>query len=132
MFLLTAVGIAVAGDNEAGWRIAHAFCGFLALILLWQLCRLSIPGASRLHFMLVALVALSPQMLMYFRASRYYAFSTLCFLATIYAYLKWWDSRKNAWLIALGAVLDDRVFEPLCHWRCCSTIIGRLPPILSP
>ena len=105
MLLLTAVGIAVAGDNEVGWRIAHAFCGFLALVLLWQLCRLSIPRASRLHFMLVALVALSPQMLMFFRASRYYAFSTLSFLATIYAYLKWWDSRKNGWLIALGTAL---------------------------
>ena len=105
MFLLTAVGIAVAGDNEVGWRIAHAFCGFLALILLWKLCRLATPGASRLHFILVALVALSPQMLMFFRASRYYAFSTLCFLATIYAYLKWRNSRKNAWLIALGAAL---------------------------
>ena len=104
MFLLTAAGIAVAGDNEVGYRITHAFCGFVSLVLLWILCKRTIPGKPRLHFMVVALVALSPQMLMFFRASRYFAFSTLSFLAAIYAYSRWWDSRQDRWLVALGVI----------------------------
>ena len=104
MFLLTAAGIAVAGDNEVGHRITHAFCGFVSLVLLWILCKRIIPGTPRLHFMVVALVALSPQMLMFFRASRYFAFSTLSFLAAIYAYSRWWDSRQDRWLVALGVI----------------------------
>ena len=104
MFLLTAAGIAVAGDNEVGYRITHAFCGFVSLVLLWILCKRTIPGTPRLHFMVVALVALSPQVLMFFRASRYFAFSTLSFLAAIYAYSRWWDSRQDRWLVALGVI----------------------------
>ena len=104
MFALTAAGIAIAGDNEVGYRIAHAFCGLLAVFLLWALLRFKLPNATRLHFMIVALVSLSPQLLMYFRASRYYAFSVLAMLASLYAYERWWVRRETCWLVTLAVV----------------------------
>ena len=104
MFLLTAAGIAVAGENEVGFRIAHAFCGLLALGLLWALCRRVMPNAPRLHFLIVTFAALSPQLLMYFRASRYYAFSVLAMLLSIYAYERWRERKNDWWLLALALV----------------------------
>ena len=104
MFALTAAGIAVVGDNETGYRVAHAVCGLLTVCLLWALVRLKLPDATRLHFLIVAFVALSPQLLMYFRASRYYAFSILAMVASIYAYERWWSRRDGRWLLGLATV----------------------------
>ena len=102
MFFLTAAGIAVAGENAVGFRLSHAFCGLLALGLLWSICRRTMPHASRLHFLIVSFAALSPQLLMYFRASRYYAFSVLAMLLSIYAYARWRERKNDWWLILLG------------------------------
>ena len=102
MFLLTAAGIAVAGDGEVGYRIPHAICGLLALGVLWALCRRVLPNAPRLQFLIVTFAALSPQLLMYFRASRYYAFSVLAMLLSIYAYERWRERKNDCWLFVLA------------------------------
>ena len=53
MFLPTSAGIAFAGENEVGIRIAHAFGRLLAMGLLWALCRRVMPNAARLHCLMV-------------------------------------------------------------------------------
>lgn len=104
MFLVTAAGIAIAGDNEIGFRVSHAFCGLLALGLLWALCRRMLANSPRLQFLVVTFAALSPQLLMYFRASRYYAFSILAMLLSIYAYERWRERKSDFWLVVLAVV----------------------------
>lgn len=104
MFILTAVGIAVAGDDAVGYRIMHALCGLLSLGVIWALLRRLVPESPRFHFFAMAMIALSPQLLMYFRASRYFAFSVLAMAASVYAYERWWEHRERRWLIALSAI----------------------------
>ena len=106
--LASAAGIFVFGDNELGIRFPHALLGFLSAVLFWMLLQLHFPNRPRLRLIALAVVALSPLMILYARQGRYYAdalfFTLLCF----YCYQRFWRGGHVGWLagMALAAVLN--------------------------
>ena len=111
MYVLNAVGFAVFGFNEIGARVMHALVGILSLGLFWLLLRQHVPNHPRLLCFLFLFVAWSPQLLLYFRQSRYYAFMVLGVVAGFYLYERYWRTRNNLWLAALTLVATLSFFN---------------------
>ena len=104
MYVLNAAGMAVFGVNETGARIMPALIGILSLGLLYLLLRQHLADHPRLIFFSLLLAAWSPQLLLYFRQSRYYAFMACGVIAAFYLYECWWRSGKTGYLGALALV----------------------------
>ena len=111
MYALNAAGFALFGVNETGARIMHALIGILALALLYLLLRRHIANQPRLVFFLFLFAAWSPQLLLYFRQSRYYAFMVLGVIAGFYLYERYWQSRNAVWIALLTPVLALSFFN---------------------
>ena len=103
-YVLNAAGMAVFGVNETGARIMPALFGILSLGLLYLLLRQHLAEHPRLIFFCLLFAAWSPQLLLYFRQSRYYAFMACSLIAAFYCYERWWRSGKTADLCALTLV----------------------------
>ena len=103
-YLFNAAGMAVFGVNETGARIVPALTGLLSLVLLYLLLRQHLREHPRLIFFSLLLAAWSPQLLLYFRQSRYYAAMACGVIAAFYLYERWWQSGKIRHLAALTLV----------------------------
>ena len=103
-YLFNAAGMAVFGVNETGARIVPALVGILSLVLLHLLLRQHLGEHPRLIFFSLLLAAWSPQLLLYFRQSRYYAFMACGLIAAFYLYERWWQTGKTRHLAALTLV----------------------------
>ena len=103
-YVFNAVGMAVFGVNETGARIVPALLGILSLGLLWLLLRQHLGQQPRLILFCLLFAAWSPQLLLYFRQSRYFAFMALALIAAFYLYERWWRSGGAGWLVALTLV----------------------------
>ena len=103
-YVLNAAGMAVFGVNETGARIMPALIGILSLGLLHLLLRQHLAGRPRLILFCVVLAAWSPQLLLYFRQSRYFAFMAFAVIAVFYLYERWWRSGRGIDLAALTLV----------------------------
>ena len=110
-FLLSAAGFAVAGVNEIGARLPHALVGILALIMFYLLLRHTLPMQPRLVFILFTFTALSAQMLMFFRQSRYYAAMVLLFILMFYLYERYWRTKNPLFLVALSLATAAMFFN---------------------
>ena len=80
-YVFNAAGMAVFGVNETGARIVPALLGLLSLVLLYLLLRQHLGSHPRLVLFSLLLAAWSPQLLLYFRQSRYFAFLTCAVIA---------------------------------------------------
>ena len=103
-YLFNAAGMAVFGVNETGARIVPALIGILSLWLLYLLLRQHLASHPRLVLFSLLLAACSPQLLLYFRQSRYYAFMACGVIAAFYLYERWWRTGKTRHLAALTLV----------------------------
>ena len=103
-YVLNAAGMAVFGVNETGARIVPALLGILSLGLLYLLLRQHLGQQPRLILFCLLFAAWSPQLLLYFRQSRYFAFMALSVIAAFYLYERWWRSGGAGWLVALTLV----------------------------
>ncbi len=103
-YAFNAAGMAVFGVNETGARIAPAMLGILSLVLLYLLLRQHLGSHPRLILFSLLLAAWSPQLLLYFRQSRYYAFMACGLIAAFYLYERWWRSGGVLRLAALSVV----------------------------
>ncbi len=101
MYAVNAASFALFGVNETSARIAPALFGVLSLVLLYLLLRQHLRHHPRLILLCVLFAAWSPQLLLYFRQSRYYAFMALALIAAFCLYEAWWRSGR-AW--ALGGL----------------------------
>ena len=104
MYVLDAAGLAVFGVNETGARIMPALIGILSLAFLYLLLREHLARCPRLIFFILLFAAWSPQLLLYFRQSRYYAFMAFGVIAAFCLYERWWRTGKTGNLAALTAV----------------------------
>ena len=93
-----------SGVNETGARIVPALLGILSLGLLWLLLRQHLGQHPRLVLFCLLFAAWSPQLLLYFRQSRYFAFMALSLIAAFYLYERWWRSGNAGYLVALTLV----------------------------
>ena len=91
-YVLNAAGMAVFGVNETGARIVHALIGILTLGLLYLLLRQHLAQHPRLILFCLLFAVWSPQLLLYFRQSRYFAFMACALIAAFYLYERWWRS----------------------------------------
>ena len=103
-YVLNAAGMAVFGVNESGARIMPALIGILALGLLYLLLRQHLAQHPRLIFFCLLFAAWSPQLLLYFRQSRYFAFMACGVIAAFYCYERWWRGGRTRDLVALTLV----------------------------
>ena len=103
-YVLNAAGMAVFGVNETGARIMHALIGILTLGLLYLLLQQHLARHPRLILCCLLFAAWSPQLLLYFRQSRYFAFMACGVIAAFYLYERWWRSGKAGYLVALTLV----------------------------
>ena len=103
-YLFNAAGMAVFGVNETGARIVPALLGIVSLGLLWLLLRQHLAEQPRLILFCLLFAAWSPQLLLYFRQSRYFAFMALAVIAAFYLYECWWRSGNAGYLAALTLV----------------------------
>ena len=104
MYLVNALGFALFGVNETAARIMPALIGILSLALFYLLLRQHLAQCPRLIWFSLLLAAWSPQLLLFFRQSRYYAGIACGLIAAFYLYERWWRTRKAAHLAALTAV----------------------------
>ena len=103
-YVFNAAGMAVFGVNETGARIVPALLGVVSLGLLYLLLREHLEHQPRLILFCLLFAAWSPQLLLYFRQSRYFAFMALSVIAAFYLYERWWRSGRAGWLVALTLV----------------------------
>ena len=101
MYAVNAASFALFGVSETSARIVPALFGILSLVLLYLLLRRPLRRHPRLVLFCMLLTAWSPQLLLYFRQSRYYAFMALALVAAFSLYEAWWRSGR-AW--ALGGL----------------------------
>lgn len=101
MYAVNAGSFAVLGVSETSARIMPALFGIGSLVLLFLLLRQHLNGHPRLVFFCLLFAAWSPQLLLYFRQSRYYAFMALALIAAFYLYEVWWRSGRA---LALGGL----------------------------
>ena len=101
MYVANAGSFALFGVNETSARIMPALFGIASLVLLYLLLRQHLSDRPRLVFFCLLLAAWSPQLLLYFRQSRYFAFMALALIAAFYLYELWW---RNGRLWALGGL----------------------------
>ena len=104
MYVINAAGFSLFGVSETGARIVPALIGILSLSFLYLLLRQHLGNSSRLILFAFLLAAWSPQLLLYFRQSRYYAFMAFAVIAGFYLYERYWRTRKPAYLVALTLV----------------------------
>ncbi|MDE0030620.1 MAG: glycosyltransferase family 39 protein [Deltaproteobacteria bacterium] len=104
MYVLNAAGFAMFGINETGARVVHALMGIVALGVFFLLLRQHLPNHPRPRLLVFAFVALSPQLLLYFRQSRYYSVMVLTLVLVFYLYERYWRSRHPAYLAAVTVV----------------------------
>ena len=110
-YLLNAAGFAVAGVNEIGARLPHALAGLLALLVFYLLLRHTLPAQPRLVFILFCFSALSAQLLMFFRQSRYYAAMVLLLILLLYLYERYWRTKNPLFLAALSLATAAMFFN---------------------
>ena len=103
-YVFNAAGMTVFGVNETGARIVPALIGILSLGLLYLLLRQHLARHPRLILFILLFAAWSPQLLLYFRQSRYYAFMACGVIAAFYLYERWWRTGKTRHLAALTLV----------------------------
>ena len=101
MYVANAASFALFGVSETAARIMPALFGIMSLALLYLLLRQHLRHHPRLIFFCLLFAAWSPQLLLYFRQSRYYAFMALALIAAFYLYELWWKSGRT-W--ALGGL----------------------------
>ena len=101
MYVVNAGSFALFGVSEASARVIPAVLGVVALALLYLLLRQHLREHPRLAFFCLLFAAWSPQLLLYFRQSRYYALMALTLIAGFYLYERWWRSGRAS---ALGAL----------------------------
>ena len=111
MYVLNVAGLSAFGFNETGARIMSALTGILALGLFFLLLRQHLAGHPRLVFFIFLFAAWSPQLLLYFRQSRYYAFMAFALIAGFYLYERYWQSKNAVWLAALTLVATLSFFN---------------------
>ena len=104
MYLFNAAGISAFGFNEVGARIVPALIGIFTLGLLFLLVRQQLAGYPRLIFFVFLFAAWSPQLLLYFRQSRYFAFMAFALVAVFYLYERYWQTKNVVWLVGLTLV----------------------------
>ncbi len=103
-YVFNAAGMTVFGVNETGARIVPALIGILSLGLLYLLLRQHLASHPRLVLFILLFAAWSPQLLLYFRQSRYYAFMACGVIAAFYLYECWWRTGKSRHLAAMALV----------------------------
>ncbi len=103
-YVLNAAGMALFGVNETGARSIPALLGIATLGLLYLLLRQHLPDHPRLVLWCLLYAAWSPQLLLFFRQSRYFAFLAFALIAAFYLYERWWRSGKAGYLGALTLV----------------------------
>ena len=101
MYAVNAASFALFGVSETSARVAPALFGVLSLALLYLLLRRHLRRHPRLVLFCLLFAAWSPQLLLYFRQSRYYAFMALALIAAFSLYEAWWRGGR-AW--ALGGL----------------------------
>ena len=101
MYVANAGAFALFGVSETSARIMPALFGIASLVLLYLLLRQHLSDRPRLVFFCLLLAAWSPQLLLYFRQSRYFAFMALALIAAFYLYERWW---RNGRLWPLGGL----------------------------
>lgn len=104
MYVLNAASFAILGIDETSARIVPAVFGVLSLGVLLVLLRQHLAGHPRLVFFALLFAALSPQLLLFFRQSRYFAFMVFGVVAAFALYERYWQTRHAGYLIALTAV----------------------------
>ena len=104
MYAVNAASFALFGVSETSARIMPACFGILALALLYLLLRQHLGDHRRLIFFCVLFAAWSPQLLLYFRQSRYYACMALALIAAFYLYEVWWRSGRVLALAGLTLI----------------------------
>ena len=101
MYAFNAAGFALFGFNETGARIMPALTGIASLWLLYLLLRQHLARHPRLILFILLFAAWSPQLLLFFRQSRYYAGIACWLIAAFYFYERWWRSGRAIDLFAL-------------------------------
>ena len=104
MYVLNAASFAILGIDETSARIVPALFGVLSLGVLLVLLRQHLAGHPRLVFFALLFAALSPQLLLFFRQSRYFAFMLFGVVAAFALYERYWRTRHAGYLVALTAV----------------------------
>ena len=101
MYAVNAASFALFGVSETSARILPALFGVLSLVVLYLLLRQHLRTHPRLILLCLLFAAWSPQLLLYFRQSRYYAFMALALIAAFALYEAWWRSGRVLALAAL-------------------------------
>ena len=101
MYAVNAASFALFGVSETSARLLPALFGVLSLIVLYLLLRQHLREHPRLILLCLLFAAWSPQLLLYFRQSRYYAFMALALVAAFSLYEAWWRSGRVLALAAL-------------------------------
>ena len=104
MYVVNAASFALFGVSESAARIMPALFGIVALALLYLLLRQHLRTHRRLILLCLLFAAWSPQLLLYFRQSRYYACMALALIAAFYLYEVWWRSGRVLALAGLTLI----------------------------
>ena len=100
-YVVNAAAFALFGVSESAARVAPALFGISSLALLYLLLRQHLANHPRLILFALALAAWSPQLLLYYRQSRYFACMAFALIAAFYCYERWWRTGRTRWLAAL-------------------------------
>lgn len=111
MYVFSAAGISIFGPNEIGARVVHALIGILSLGFFYLLLHQHLARNPRLIFFIFLLVAWSPQLLLYFRQARYYAFMSFAIISGFYIYERYWRTKKPVYLATLTLILALSFFN---------------------
>ena len=101
MYAVNAASFGLFGVSESAARIGPALFGIASLALLYLLLRQHLANHPRLILFALALAAWSPQLLLYYRQSRYFAVMAFALIAAFYCYERWWRTGGIRWLAAL-------------------------------
>ena len=104
MYVFNAASFALLGVDETSARIVPALFGVLSLGVLLVLLRQHLADHPRLVFLAFLFAALSPQLLLFFRQSRYFAFMVFGVVAAFALYERYWQTRHTGYLVALTAL----------------------------
>jgi predicted membrane-bound mannosyltransferase len=104
MYAVNAASFGLFGVSESAARLAPALFGIASLALLYLLLRQHLANHPRLILFALALAAWSPQLLLYYRQSRYFAVMAFALIAAFYLYERWWRTGRIRWLAALTLV----------------------------
>ena len=104
MYVVNAAGFAIFGVNETGARALHALIGIAALVIFFLILRQRLPDHPRLQLFIFTFAALSAQLLLYFRQSRYFALLVFLSLLMFWLYGRYRESRHPGLIAALALV----------------------------